>query len=335
MPRKSRIDAPGALHHIIARGIERRKIFDDDVDRDEFLKRLGVVLSETDTLCYAWALIPNHFHLLLKTANAPISSVMRRVLTGYAIGYNYRHRRSGHLFQNRFKSILCQEDAYLKELVRYIHLNPLRAKLAPDLASLKIYPYSGHSALMGKLKRDWQSTEYVLGLFGNTTRSSRRSYSEFIKKGMDEGKRPDLVGGGLVRSVGGWSALKSLRRAGFRQKADERMLGDGDFVTEVLKEAKERLDRKYRLRTKGFDFDQIVNRVGELLALDRHQVVTSGKRRHEVEARDIVCYWAFRELGISQVSLAQKFGVSQPAICAAIQRGEKIVNNKKLELIKL
>jgi putative transposase len=142
MPRKSRIDTPGVLHHIIARGIERRSIFGDDHDRDDFLKRLGTVLLETGTVCYAWALIPNHFHLLLRTGNAPISTVMRRVLTGYAIGYNYKHRRSGHLFQNRFKSILCQEDPYLKELVRYIHLNPLRAKIVPDLKILNSYPYS-------------------------------------------------------------------------------------------------------------------------------------------------------------------------------------------------
>ena len=132
MPRKSRIDTPGALHHIIARGIERRSIFGDDHDRDDFLKRLGKVLSETGTICYAWALIPNHFHLLLRTGMVSISTVMRRVLTGYAVCFNYRHNRSGHLFQNRFKSILCPEDPYLKELVRYIHLNPLRAKIVSE-----------------------------------------------------------------------------------------------------------------------------------------------------------------------------------------------------------
>jgi REP element-mobilizing transposase RayT len=108
MPRKARIDAPGALHHIICRGIERRKIFDDDVDRDNFLERLGNILIETSTPCYSWALIPNHFHLLLRTGNMAISTVMRRLLTGYTVSYNRRHRRSGHLFQNRFKSILCQ-----------------------------------------------------------------------------------------------------------------------------------------------------------------------------------------------------------------------------------
>ena len=127
MPRKARIDAAGALHHIVARGIDRRSIFEDDTDRKDFLKRAATILSETQTACYAWALIPNHFHLLLRTGPSSISTVMHRLLTGYAISYNYRHRRYGHLFQNRYKSILCQEDTYLLELVRYIHLNPLRA----------------------------------------------------------------------------------------------------------------------------------------------------------------------------------------------------------------
>ncbi|MBW2252402.1 MAG: transposase [Deltaproteobacteria bacterium] len=88
MPRKSRIDAPGALHHIIARGIEQKEIFKDDLDRNNFLDRLGVILTDTKTICYAWALIPNHFHLLLRTGSAPIATVMRRLLTGYAVSHN-------------------------------------------------------------------------------------------------------------------------------------------------------------------------------------------------------------------------------------------------------
>ena len=123
MPRKARIDAPGALHHIICRGIDRQKIFVDDTDRDEFVRRLAAVVKDTQTFCYAWALIPNHFHLLLRTGAIPTTTVMQRVLTGYAGAFNRRHRRIGHLFHNRYKSILCQEDAYLLELTRYIHLN--------------------------------------------------------------------------------------------------------------------------------------------------------------------------------------------------------------------
>ena len=124
MPRKARIDAPGALHHVIARGIEKRDIFRDDYDRNNFLERLGKVIDESETLCFALALLPNHVHLLFKTGLTPIATVMRRLLTGYAVSFNRRHRRHGHLFQNRYKSILCQEEVYLKELVRYIHLNP-------------------------------------------------------------------------------------------------------------------------------------------------------------------------------------------------------------------
>lgn len=136
MPRKSRIDAAGALHHVIMRGIERSKIFRDDADRDDFLRRLSLILKDTKTVCYAWALIPNHIHLLLKTGKSSLSLVMRRLLTGYAVSYNRRYKRHAHLFQNRYKSILCQEDSYFLELVRYIHLNPFRAGIVSDMSSL-------------------------------------------------------------------------------------------------------------------------------------------------------------------------------------------------------
>ena len=112
MPRQARIDAPGALHHIICRGIERRKVFRNDTDRVSFLDRLGRILTESATFCLAWALMPNHFHLLLRTGNLPIAGVIRRLLTGYAVTFNRKYKRHGHLFQNRYKSILCQKDPY-------------------------------------------------------------------------------------------------------------------------------------------------------------------------------------------------------------------------------
>jgi len=149
MPRQARIDTPGALHHIMVRGIERKRIFRDNKDRDDFLARLGKILSETSTPCYAWALIPNHAHLLFRTGSAPLSHVMRRLLTGYAVRFNHRYRRHGKLFQNRYKSILCQEDPYLLELVRYIHLNPLRAGLVKDIDQLGRYRFSGHGVILG------------------------------------------------------------------------------------------------------------------------------------------------------------------------------------------
>ena len=108
MPRKSRIDAPGAMYHIIAWGIERCKIFRDNGDCNNFLDRLGGIIDDTVTVCLAWGLIANHFHFLLSTGQVPIATVMRGLLTGYAVSHNWHPRRCGHLFQNRYKSVLCQ-----------------------------------------------------------------------------------------------------------------------------------------------------------------------------------------------------------------------------------
>ena len=154
MPRTARLDTPGLLHHIIIRGIERRRIFNDDKDRENFIQRLSTLLPETKTQCYAWYFLSNHAHFLLRSGPKGIAALMRRLLTGYAVSYNRRHKRHGQLFQNRYKSIICQEDSYLQELVRYIHLNPLRAKAVVDLKELDSYIYCGHSALMGKKKRE-------------------------------------------------------------------------------------------------------------------------------------------------------------------------------------
>ena len=121
MPRLARLDAPGVMHHIMIKGIERRNIFKDNKDRENLLARLSKLLPETETACYAWALMPNHTHFLFRSGKAPLATLMRRLLTGYVVSFNRRHKRHGHLFQNRYKSIVCEEDAYFKELVRYIH----------------------------------------------------------------------------------------------------------------------------------------------------------------------------------------------------------------------
>jgi REP element-mobilizing transposase RayT len=312
MPRKSRIDAAGALHHIIARGIERGKIFKDNADRQNFLDRFGAIVKETDTRCYAWALIPNHFHLLLKTGQAPIATVMRRLLTGHAIYYNRRHRRYGHLFQNRYKSILCQEDTYLLQVVRYIHLNPLRARLVSSLEALDRSVYSGHSTIMGRRKNDWQDTG------GN---------------GIAEGKREDLIGGGLLRSSGGWSAVKAMRAVKVFQKADERILGDGEFVKRVLAEAEDQLKRKYALQAAGVDLEQVAEKVCELLQLKSTELWSPGKQRRRVQARSLFCYWACRELGISMAALSRKLNISESAVSLSVKRGEKLAQESGYSLI--
>jgi putative transposase len=324
MPRKARIDAPGAIHHIIARGIERRKIFKDNTDRNNFLDRLGKVLSETGTKCFAWALIPNHFHLLLRTGACPLSTVMRRLLTGYAMNFNRRHRRSGQLFQNRYKSILCQEDTYLLELVRYIHLNPIRAGMVTDIKALDKDPFCGHAVIMGGEKKDWQDDAYVLKLFDNKRSTARRRYKIFIQKGIQDGKRPELTGGGLIRSSGGWTVIKSFRRANIHFKSDERVLGDSDFVERVLKAADESFERKYQLKSQGYDIDKLADRVADIFSVKPEEIFQPGKQPVKVKTRSLFCYWAVRELGFTMADLAPKLNISQPAVSISAQRGERI-----------
>jgi REP element-mobilizing transposase RayT len=333
MPRKSRIDAPGALHHIIARGIAKNEIFLDAADRKNFLKRLSHILTETDTPCYAWSLMSNHFHLLLRTGTVGISTIMRRLLTGYAVFHNRRHRRHGHLFQNRYKSILCQENTYLLELVRYIHLNPLRANIIKDIKHLDKYPYSGHSTILGNANNSWQEIDKILGLFHQKRYMARRHYRNFIQKGIALGKRPELVGGGLVRSVGGWSALKSLRQARIYQKGDERILGDSDFVEKTLRAANEAIDRKYTLQAQGIDLNKISARVANLLDMDVEEVWAAGRYSHIVKARSLLCYWAVRELGIGMALLSKKLNITIPAVSKSVIRGEKIARDMNYKLI--
>ena len=332
MPRKSRIDAPGALHHIIVRGIERKPIFKDDADRDYFIKRLKYNLKDDAARCFAWSIMPNHVHLLLKTGKLSISTIMRRLLTGYAVYFNRKHDRAGHLFQNRYKSILCQEDAYLLELVRYIHLNPLRAGIVPELISLDRYRYSGHATIMGKENNDWQTTDYILHLFSKRVSTARRRYREYVQKGISAGNRPDLVGGGLVRSVGGWQILKEMRNKRAHMKGDERILGDNDFVRTVLQSCHDEFEQKYLLKSKGYDFDAVVDRVAAVLGINKADVLAAGRQPVRVKARCLLCFWASRKLGMTMVDLSKRLSISPSTVSQSAKRGEQIAKEGGLEL---
>lgn len=334
MPRGARIDSADAVHHIMVRGIERKKIFESDDDRDHFLHRLGVIILETGTTCLAWSMMPNHFHLLCRTGKVPISTFMRRLLTGYAVWFNRSRRRQGHLFQNRFKSILCQEDSYLLELVRYINLNPLRAGLVRDLDELDAYSYSGHGALLGKSKHLWQETEEILRSFGRGPAPARKAYRNFVEKGIEQGRRTDLAGGGLIRSAGGWEGLKIKRSEGIYQRSDERMLGDSEFVAKVLAQSKEQIKKSHALRAAGIDLDKIAKRVSQIMGLAPKEILVTSKQRNIVNARSLFCYWAVEELGVSMSSLAIRFGILIAAVSKSVTRGRAIAEQGRHCLVE-
>jgi len=316
------------------RGIERRKIFINDKDREDMVERLAKLLPETQTACYAWVFMHNHAHFLFRTGISPLAAVMRRLLTGYAVSFNRRHKRSGQLFQNRYKSIVCQEDAYLKELVRYIHLNPVRAGMVEDLTALNRYPYCGHSVVMGKKKRPWQDVDYVLGYFGKTPKGARKAYVKYVDVGIAQGRREDLTGGGLVRSAGGWSEVKELRRQGQDHvMSDERILGDSKFVESVLVQAAETYEDRYELKRQGVDLDRIVEKVAEIFGMEPREILLRGKQPRKVKARSLCCFWAVSELGMSLRELARRLKMSPPAVGFSVERGERIAHESRYGLV--
>ncbi|WP_291316188.1 transposase [Desulfuromonas sp.] len=225
MPRHARIDIPGLLQHVIVRGIERRPVFRDEQDREGFLLRLSTLLRETETDCYAWALPDNHFHLLLRPRGGKLGGLMRRLLTGYTVVFNLRHNRSGHLFQNRYKSIVCDENPYLVELVRYIHLNPLRAGKVKDLDGLDYFPWCGHAELLGRSPRNLIRADDVLALFSPRRIVARDQYRSFLADGCPKVKL--LRGGRGVSRVLDPSLAKDAI-------FDDRCLCGGAFVERVL-----------------------------------------------------------------------------------------------------
>lgn len=318
MPRQARLDAPGVLHHIMARGIEQSSIFKDNRDRENFIERLTELASDNAWNIYAWALIPNHFHLLVKSGGKPLARNMRSLMSGYAGYFNRRHKRSGHLFQNRYKSVVCEEETYFLELVRYIHLNPLRARIVTHMEELDKYSYAGHSAIMGRVDRPWQDIGEVLGRFDVKRRRATRAYGEFVAAGIDQGRRPELAGGGLLRSCGGWTGVIELRRGREKYRADERVLGSSSFIEEMLNEFEKEDERK----SDPISLDTLIERILKDMDLNRASLTGDGRTRKVAMVRGVLAFVWIRHLGRSGYRLASVLGVSSQSLYAASRRIE-------------
>lgn len=312
MPRTARLDIPDLLQHVIVRGVDRCDIFRDDSDRKRFLQSLAKLLVQTGTDCLAWSLMTNHVHLLLRPRRTLLAPLMRKLLTGYAIYFNLRHKRSGHLFQNRYKSIVCEENEYLLELVRYIHLNPLRVGLVDNLTGLDRYAWSGHSVIVGSQVLEGQCIDEVLAMFAPGKREAIKRYRQFVADGIALGKRNELGGERRI--------TKDLLAELDEESYDARILGSGEFIKELrqMRELDAKLPRVLTIR-------EIVVAICHHYELEPATLQQKSRTAKVTKARSIICYLAVRLMGHNGTEVGKQLNLLRAGVSVAADRGEQIV----------
>lgn len=323
MPRIGRIDAPGAVHHVMGRGLEGREIFLDSRDCRRFVDRFGVVLGKSEARCLAWALLPNHYHLLVQTGKAPLARVMASLLTSYAVYFNRRHNRQGYLFQDRYKSILCEDNTYLLELVRYIHLNPIYAGIVDGLDGLSRYQWSGHRAILGLEDLPWLDVIEVRGCFGSSPPRAVEAYLSFLAAGIGNhhGLSPELEGI-LRREAGDWE-FNSHRDP--TDRLPEAVAGQSVLVNAALDADKAHELRRSQLRRAGWTPEKIVARAARLCRIATDLAYGPGKRPAQVRARALACKWLVEDLGLSEAKVAHILRIAGPTVSVQLERGRRIV----------
>lgn len=317
----------------MARGLNRQPIFIDDADRLDFIRRVEKALALSPNEIFAWALMPNHLHFLIRSGLHGLSGFMRRVMTGYALAFNQRHGRVGYLFQGRFKSLVCDEEEYFLTLLRYIHLNPVSAGIVRSLEALKSYPYTGHSALMGKIQRPWQSCDESLGRFGRQAGLARRRYEAFLADGVPElRKQPtDLLGAGLVDML--HEAGQAARRESDRAYQDPRVLGENEFVEQVLRKADQEDEMRQALKRQKIGVRTLASQIAKAYGVGEKQLFERGREGPVSAAKAGLIYAGVHFLGKTSLEMARLTRMSGQAASRARTRGAEV--QTKINLNKL
>jgi putative transposase len=299
MPRKPRIEIPGGLYHVISRGNNRKKVFRCRDDYIKFAITLQTQKSKLPFYLYAYCFMPNHLHLLVEMQEDPISRIMQRVLTSYSQYHNRKYGKIGHVFQGRYKSILCQSDQYLGELVRYIHLNPVRAKM---VARADDYEFSGHRAYLGLDASGLVDAGPVLRHFGGTKRRAVEVYERFVEAGIGQKSREEYY-----RAVEG------------------RVLGSEEFQKEVthrVGEHRATLDQGIRVT-----IDELINAAERVSGLKPEELCGNSKIRGIVAVREAVIVLG-RRCGIPGRDVADALRVDPSVVTKRIEaaRSREIEN---------
>jgi REP element-mobilizing transposase RayT len=260
MARKPRIEYPGALYHVITRGNRKESIFKDTEDRERFLKKLIEYKERYDFILYAYVLMGNHIHLLIETGKEPLSRIMQGLLQSYTQWYNSKYRTVGHLFQGRYKAILCDKNSYLLNLIRYIHLNPVRKGIVRDPSK---YKWSSHRIYLGLERSKTVDTELVLSQFSKNIRKSIRMYKSFVLEWIKEGKKED-----------------------FYRTIDQRFLGEAEFAEEVKKKVGEETRREDNI-LKNKTIDEIAEGVKRVTGVRLNDLRGRSRMKDVVAARSL------------------------------------------------
>jgi len=289
MARKPRVHYPGALYHVTLRGNAGQAIFFDNRDRTRFYFFLQEGIERFRHRIHAFCLMSNHVHLAIQVADIPLSRIIQNLSFRYTRWINWRQGRSGHLFQGRYKAVLVDADAYLLELTRYIHLNPVRAGMVKEPED---HPWSGHRAYLGREVIPWLTTDWVLSGFSKRESSARRAYERFIEDGKKGGHQKQChVGSGT----------------------DHRILGDDEFIDRVL----DKEDKKPRRRV---SLDRIIREVCKSFSLEEGEFLVSG-RGHKLSKVRGMAAWLVLECGIGTLGeLSRRTGRDITTLSSAARR---------------
>ena len=323
MPRKKRLSVTGAVHHVMSRGIEGRSIFADTEDRKMFLSLFEGLIGKIGFKCYAWVLMDNHYHIVIRTNDLPLAALFKPLNACYARYFGKRHDRHGYLFQDRFKSIATQDQGYIETLIRYVHLNPLRAGVCRSLEDLDNYPWCGHSMLIGKRVFRFQTVDAILNRFGKTIRDARQNYQLFLKEGLEYSQDDDFI--------------KKLRSSNETKECIHDpgcwVIGDKEFVKNAISQ-----DEHYRLRLtqyakQGWNIDDLRNRIEKTMHLKTGDLMKRGRKNNRAEARKIFMWLCNRKVGIPVAEIARYIGISGPAVSRVLDEGEQLAVEKKINII--
>jgi putative transposase len=298
MARKPRIHFPGALYHVITRGNRRQGVFQDEKDFEQFLTYLSNCKNRFPFLLYAYALMQNHLHFLIEVGEIPLSRIMQSLLFGYAQYFNRRYKEVGHLFQGRYKAILCDKDAYLLELVRYIHLNPMRARIAKRPED---YAWTGHLSYLGKGRKGLIDEGFVLDQFGGSRSMARRRYRQFVWEGISEGHEEKY----------------------YRVK-DQLYLGEDGFIDQIKMEKKE---------SEGWVYDMPLEAISQEASretgISEDKLYSVTRDREGARGRGIVAYLARVISDYTVREIGDHFRRSPAAIGEAIMKVEDRVKRDR------